>query len=438
MGHLTGKDEYGRLAAKVDGMPTRAPWNKALEAVLRELYSSEEAGLVAKLPYGPSNFERIQRITGLRESDLRRLLEGLCAKGLVMDLWFDGEYKYMISPLMVGFFEFSMMRTGPGLSTREWAELFHRYFQGDDSFFAANSGRGDQVFLSRVLPHPESLENFTEVLDYEKAEALVEQADKMAVGLCSCRHEKEHTGSKECDTPLDTCASFGFAADYLIRRGMAREVSRDEMKDNLARSRELGLVLEADNVRRNITFICQCCGCCCNMLLGLRKYGYTNIVVTSSFIAGIDRNVCISCGKCVESCPVAALEMTAGPVDPESGKTAALPPVVNEKICLGCGVCGLKCPTGAIRLSERKQRVLHPETTFERIILQALEKGTLQNQLFDHPDSQTQSFLRGVLGGFFRLSPVKRALMSETFRSTFLRSMSAGVKLLGKEWVTRL
>ena len=60
-------------------------------------------------------------------------------------------------------------------------------------------------------------------------------------------------------------------------------------------------------------------------------------------------------------------------------------PRVDESICQGCGVCGLSCHKKAVILVKREQRVIHPETTFERVILACLERGTLQNQLFDDP-----------------------------------------------------
>lgn len=76
-----------------------------------------------------------------------------------------------------------------------------------------------------------------------------------------------------------------------------------------------------------------------------------------------------------------------------------------------------------MRLHPRPRRVLHPETTFERVILQCLERGTLQNQLFDDPSSKTQSFLRAVVGGFLRVPSVKQALMSDALRSRFLGAL---------------
>jgi ferredoxin len=135
-------------------------------------------------------------------------------------------------------------------------------------------------------------------------------------------------------------------------------------------------------------------------------------VVTSNFIAESNEDTCIECGTCAESCPINAIEMK-----PDSS------PDIDTSSCIGCGVCALNCETGALRLVKRRQRVLHPEDTFEKLILQCLERGTLQNQIFGNPQSLTHSFMRAVVGGFLRLPPVKKALMSDSLRSRFLTTL---------------
>jgi hypothetical protein len=79
-----------------------------------------------------------------------------------------------------------------------------------------------------------------------------------------------------------------------------------------------------------------------------------------------------------------------------------------------------------MNLIKRGQRVIHPETTFERVILQCLERGTLQNQLFYDPQSLTHKFMRVFIGATLRLPPVKKSLMSDMFRSSFLKAMTDG------------
>lgn len=439
MGHLVGKDLYRQLGKKIDNLTVRAPWNDTLYVILKELYSAEEAELVVMMPYTLTGLARLARLTGLPEARLRTLLEGLAGKGLVLDLWVEDGYHYMPSPMVVGLFEFTMMRTGPDVDTKKLAGLFRDYLSDERGFAAANFTDDKQISIMRSLPHEEAFRQreYLEVLDYEKAGALIEAADRFAIGICSCRHEKLHAATKECDVPLESCTSFGIGADHLIRHNLAREISRSEMRDHFARSRDLGLVLNSDNVQRNIFFVCHCCKCCCNALLGIRVLGYPHCVVTSNYITAIDTESCVGCGRCAKACPIEAISMVPAPAGRQPGKTGQVAEV-DANICLGCGVCALKCKPGACRLDKRPQRVIHPETTFERILLQCLERGTLQNQLFDNPQSLTHKFLRGLVGGFLKLPTVKRALMSDALRSRFLDSMKKGAAKQGKDWLTEL
>lgn len=437
MGHLgNGKNLFKKLGQKIDGLTARAPFNDTFYNILKELYTPEEAEVVIKMPYGISNLERIAKIVKMDGTHLQKILESLCSKGLIIDLWLNKEYQYALSPLGIGIFEFTMMRIGENTNPKKWAKLFDEYMFKDNTFYAANYKHGEQFSIMRTLPHEEIVDNdYMEILDFEKATSIVEGASKFAIGICSCRHEKFHNRTKNCDTPLEMCTCFNHAADFLIRNHLAKEASKEQIFANLEKAKEQGLVLNGDNVKKNMTFICFCCKCCCNALAGITKHGYENSIMTSNYIAEHYNESCKGCGKCAQVCPVDAISMIPSS-DPQSKSRKK--PQIDTSLCLGCGVCGIKCPAKSIKLVPRRQRVITPETTFQKVLLLALEKGTLQNQIFDNPQSITHKFMRGFFGGFLRLPPVKRALLSKTLRSRFLTFMEKGVHLQGKDWLLNL
>lgn len=150
MGHLAGKDVYRELGRKIDGLSMRAPWSEKLRAVLRELYSEDDARLVAAMPWGFSRIGRLEKVTGIPRAQLEAQLASLCPRGLVMDVFAGGDYYYAPSPMIIGIFEFTMMRTGDALPVDRWAGLFRDYLE-EGGIYRANFGDGQQVSLMRAV-----------------------------------------------------------------------------------------------------------------------------------------------------------------------------------------------------------------------------------------------------------------------------------------------
>jgi ferredoxin len=102
---------------------------------------------------------------------------------------------------------------------------------------------------------------------------------------------------------------------------------------------------------------------------------------------------------------------------------------LDADVCLGCGVCTRVCPTEGLWLEARPQRVITPVDTLHRTVLMAIERGRLQDCIFDNRALFSHRAMAAVLGVILRLPPLKQALATEQMRSRYLVSILGRVKL---------
>jgi ferredoxin len=416
VGHIRkGDGVYGRLQKRLDRFPIGAPPAPALYQILKRLYTGEEAEIAARMPIRFTDLAGIARRTGKSPEALLPILHRMADKGLVMDFEHRGKFTYILSPTVIGFFEFAFMRVRSDLPQKEIAKHMVAYAHDKPDFARAVFAGKTQA--GRTLIHENAVDpaDLTRILDHERATHIVKEAKAWAVSLCYCRHIQEH-GGKACGKPMEVCTTLNSAADYVIRHGLGRRISREEAQDILARTRAEGLVHIGDNVKRRPAYVCHCCGCCCAMLSAINRFKMFDAVVTSPFEAAVDPGKCNGCGLCVKKCPVNALRIEGE----GKGKKASL----NPWICLGCGVCKPTCARGALCMAARKERVIVPETAWQRAVVMAIERGKFQNLLFDDFDRLDHAVLRAVTRIVVGLPPVKKVLLSQQVQSRFFRALA--------------
>ena len=220
--------------------------------------------------------------------------------------------------------------------------------------------------------------------------------------------------------------TFGATSDALIRHGHARRVDHVEGRDLLQKAYDLHLVQFGDNVREDVAFICNCCGCCCEAMIGLRKYGALMPIHSTNYIPRIVLEVCNGCGKCANICPVEAMTLVSANDPHRPNKRRAK---LDEDVCLGCGVCVRVCPTKGILLTARPERVITPLNSTHRIVVMALERGNLQDLIFDNKALFSHRMLGAILGVILRLPPIKQALATQQVKSRYLESLVTRVKV---------
>jgi ferredoxin len=219
-----------------------------------------------------------------------------------------------------------------------------------------------------------------------------------------------------CDAPMDICMTFGTVADSLIRHGYARRVDEKEGIDLLQQAYDSNLVQFGENVKKEVSFICNCCGCCCEAMIAARRFGIMNPVHTSNYIPEIDDHACTGCGKCAEVCPVEALGMVSAN-DPHKPKKKKVR--LNDETCLGCGVCIRVCPTKAISMQYRGKRIITPENSVHKAVMMAIERGGLEHLIFDNRALFSHRAMAAVLGAILKLPPIKQAMANEQIKSRY-------------------
>jgi Na+-translocating ferredoxin:NAD+ oxidoreductase RNF subunit RnfB len=421
--HHTVRSAYRDLADRINRFPQGAPPSDVLFAILKLLFSEREAGLVALLPMRPFTAEDAARRWKMPEAEARGVLDALADRAILLDTEHrDGQVTYILPPPMAGFFEFSMMRLRNDIDQKLLAELFYEYLNVEEEFvrdlFGLGVTRLGRVFVSEAaVPADLSLH----VLDYERASEVVKASRTIGVGVCYCRHKMQHVG-KACDAPLDICMTFNSTASSLVRHGVARRVDTAEATDLLQQARDRRLVQFGENARERVAFICNCCGCCCEALIAARRFGFLHPVHTTNFILAIDQAACNGCGKCVEACPVEAVSLVSAN-DPKKPRRKAAR--LDEEACLGCGVCVGTCPENGLRLASRPERVITPLDSTHRFVLQAIERGQLQDLIFDNHALASHRAMAAIMGVILRLPPIKQAMASQQMRSRYLEKLIA-------------
>ena len=398
MGHL-GHHSYTRLARRLEQYVPGVYFSETLFEILKHLVTEEEARLCALLPLKIVPLEQIADIWKKPPEETRMILGELAHKGMVMAFRMDDELIYILAPPVLGFFEFSLMRSDGKLDARELSRLYYQYcnIEGD---FVRQQGSASPA-LSRTFVHEDLLTEVTsEVLTHDRISAGIDSAAYITTGQCYCRHKMEHMG-QACTAPIDVCLTFNDVARHLAEHGIARPIDKEEAHRIVRTCMDNGLVQIGDNTRSGLAVICNCCGCCCDLLLGYKRFRSTGLVSPSAFIAAVRTELCTGCGICASRCQVDSIKMI--------GDLS----VVDGATCLGCGVCARFCPVDACHLIARSKRPFVPEDVLEKIGLAAIDAAKLGNYLFDDQVSRTHAVLRSLTNFALKFSPVRRFLRSE-------------------------
>lgn len=367
--HQYSKQVFEDLIFRLNQYQIGAPETAEMFEILSLLFKEEEALVGSCFPIGPTTLKSLAKKTGRTAESLKAVLESMAEKGLVMDRIVAGHRYYLLTPTLFGFFEFTFMRQDRNLPYKRLAALLERLLEKAlaEELFSSKTP------MSRTLVYEKSLDAITStVMPYDRVSELIRSSGSGSIQDCFCRR-KAHLLEKKCQVgaPVDdVCIALGGVADFLIRRGFAKKVDTDTLLRILDKTEKLGLVHITDNVRDDPQFICNCCGCCCELLRGINQFGYERAINPSHFQLKVIEAKCNRCGACAKSCQVKALLL------PGRGKIK-----LDASRCLGCGVCVSRCAHDALILVERSTPAKIPKNYITRHIAITRQKGRLHHSI---------------------------------------------------------
>jgi len=355
---MSDENVYEELRLRLDSSPVGCPPAPEIDEILRLLFSEDEALLACGLAFLPRTVEDVARRAGLPPEGADEVLDRLADRGVINAREKEGISSYSLLPVMPGIFELPYMSGEKTELTEKLAPLWSSYME------LLGKGLGSpEMAISRIIPVQEQVENEPGVLTYQMLYDLIDRARTVGVAHCACRESEER-----CDAEREACMVFDAQCDFLVERGFARYITKDEMKEMLRKFDAEGLVHQVNNSQDKLSLICNCCPCCCHLLRALTEWDNPSVLVGSGFMPEVDAGLCDGCAVCSdERCPIGAMTIVDG-----------LATLELEK-CIGCGLCVTGCPVDALKLV-RREGVQEPAATGRDMALKILtDKGKLDD-----------------------------------------------------------
>lgn len=355
MNEIANGDIYRNLQQHIDTFPVGFPATESgVEiSLLKRLFTPEEAKIACHLNFSYENFESqhdiYERLNSLgyeyTVDELENHLDNMARKGAIRCLKRDNKKIYSAAIFILGMFEFQVDKI-----TKEFAEETKQYLNE-----ALIEEMGNNLPLQlRTVPVGIKIDHEINIANFDDIRKIIEEADgPFALQNCVCR-QSMHILGKKCRVTerMETCIGLGIIAQIYIDMGWAREIKKEQAIEIFKQNEDDGLIIQPGNAKKP-HFICSCCGCCCEDLLGIKTFPDPAAIVSTNHYAEIDPTLCSGCGTCIDRCQLDAISL----VDDVSS--------INLKKCIGCGNCVITCSSNAISLRKKEKLIIPPNDMTE-------------------------------------------------------------------------
>ncbi len=266
----------------------------------------------------PKTTEQLMKLTKMEREPLEKLLTEMAWLGIVEYNWenLDGKNpnheKRWILPLFVpGSAEFLNMRKSQIDQNPEVAAFFERMTFLPLEKITPMVPPGGSGIGMHVIPVEKAIESENEVIGLEKISYWLDKYEgKYAKSMCSCRASRQKLGEGCGDDPENWCIAVGDMADYVVETQRGEYITKEEALDIFRRAEENGFVHQITNIdgEQKIFAICNCNVNICNALRTSQLFNTPNMS-RSAYVAKVESENCVACGRCVEGCPAGAVKL---------------------------------------------------------------------------------------------------------------------------------
>ena len=304
-----------RVPAKLKGVKGNDPeyWG------LADLISDEMADVALKMGVRkPKTIGQLMKLTKLEREPLQKLLDDMAWVGLIEYNWenLDGknpdhEKRYVLPQFVPGSAEFFNMRRSQMDEHPQVAAFFERMTFLPLEKITPMVPPGGAGIGMHVIPVEKAIETENEAVGLEKISYWLHKYEgKYAKSMCSCRASRQYLGEGCGDDPESWCIAVGDMATYIVETGRGEYITYDEAMAIFKKAEDNGFVHQITNIdgEQKIFGICNCNVNVCNALRTSQLFNTPNMS-RSAYVARVETDQCVACGRCVEYCPAGAVKL---------------------------------------------------------------------------------------------------------------------------------
>ncbi len=315
----------GGIAGAMNKIDENAPEYYSLDCVVTD--DMADIALIIGLRK-PRTFEYIAKRSGKTKKETKALLDQLAYTGVakVYPDKEDGKNRYFVNIFAPGVLEMMVNNREQLAAYPQIGKAFEEYTRLRLAPMAAKFPQG--MAMMRIIPVEDAIKDLPGTQPWERLSYYLDKYDTFSVSDCSCRQSRRVIDEGCGHMEHEICVQMGEGAEFYIKSGRGRQITREEAKEIIKFAEDNGLMHEmphTDGLGESAA-ICNCCGCSC-FSMRLANYFNTPDAIRSNFTAKVTKDNCVACGQCVEHCPVNALKLgqklcSKNPTDVKADRTA--------------------------------------------------------------------------------------------------------------------